>query len=280
MIRSRSMCWSMTAVTLTWLPIPSDRTCWTRDIGTRRPRLFIAGSRHCRPARVWWSASGSPPRRRTAQQRHSGCATSVRRLEHRPAPDHDRYRQTFTGGTAMQIGFIGLGMMGAGMASEPAKGRPSARGARPDPPGGVPSLEPAPPGPKPARGSRGGAIWCSPRCRRRPMCEKVGTGRERPAVRLPQGRRLVRSVHQRGGAWCGSCTRNWRNRAWSSSMRRSAAVRAAPTAAGWRSGSAATRRCSTSTSRCSTRWATRRAISARSAPARSPSWCTMPPAPR
>src|SRR6266478_4692225 len=49
-------------------------------------------------------------------------------------------------------------------------------------------------------------------------------------------------------------------------------------AARWRSGSAATSRSSTATNPCSTQWATRRPISARSASARSPSSCTTAPA--
>src|SRR5881227_3708843 len=56
-----------------------------------------------------------------------------------------------------------------------------------------------------------------------------------------------------------------------------APVSGGPRGAASRCGSAATSRSSTGTSRCSTRSATRPAISARSAPARSPSWCTIAP---
>ena len=61
------------------------------------------------------------------------------------------------------------------------------------------------------------------------------------------------------------------------STRRSAAGRRARRQVGSPSGSAATSRSSTATKRCSTQLATKPAISARSAPARSPSWCTIAP---
>ena len=70
---------------------------------------------------------------------------------------------------------------------------------------------------------------------------------------------MVRPVHQRGrrGARAARDVRGaGRGFPRCAGQRR---ARAAPTAASWRSGSAATRRCSTNTRRRSTRWATRRA---------------------
>ena len=156
----------------------------------------------------------------------------------------------------MQIGFIGLGMMGAGMASNLQKAGHQLI---------VHDLSRQPA----SRHLTNGATWAeSPRA----VAEAVDI----VFTSLPTPADWRRSAPARTGccpasarvphgsicpptrsASCALCMRSWRSTAWSSSMRRSAVVRAVPTAGVWQSGSAATRRCSTNTSPCSTRWASR-----------------------
>ena len=181
----------------------------------------------------------------------------------------------------MPIGFIGLGMMGAGMASNLQKAghklvvHDLSRQAASHHLADGRRL-----GRQPARGRRGVRRRVHLAARRRPTWRRWALGEDGLVSRLPQGCRVVRPVHQLGqpGARAArEARRAGRGVARCAGQRRSARRELR---ASWRSGSAATRRCSTSTSRCSTRWATRRATSVRSAPARSPSWCTICRVPR
>ena len=71
------------------------------------------------------------------------------------------------------------------------------------------------------------ATSSSPHCRRRPMSRRSGLARTgwRPAS--AKARRGSTCPPMRS-TWCAGCTRGWPSRAWISSTRRSAAVRAAP----------------------------------------------------
>ena len=180
----------------------------------------------------------------------------------------------------MKIGFIGLGMMGAGMASNLQKAghdlvvNDLTRQAA-------------------SKHLNAGATWAdSPRAVAEACdivftslptpadVQHVGTGERRLDRGLPARLRLVRPFNKcRRRRALAACARSL-SRAWISSTRRSAAVRKAPTAAGSRSGSAATRRSTTNTMPSWPRWVIRPPISARSVPDRSPSWCTMHPPPR
>ena len=113
----------------------------------------------------------------------------------------------------MQIGFIGLGMMGAGMASNLQKAghqlivHDLSRQAA-------------------SRHLANGATWaespravaerwtsCSPRCRRRPMSRRSARARTaccRVSARAPPGS----TCPPTRWTWCAGCTRNWRSRAW------------------------------------------------------------------
>ena len=115
----------------------------------------------------------------------------------------------------------------------------------------------------------------------RPAGGRGGGARRQRAARRHEGRqRLFRPVDQLadpGARDQPPLRRKARLHARRAGQRRAARRRIAASS---RCGSAATSRSSTATRRCSTRSATRPAISARSAPARSPSWCTTAPATR
>ena len=147
----------------------------------------------------------------------------------------------------MKIGFIGVGMMGAGMASNMQKGgnelvvNDLTRQAA-------------------SRHLNAGATWADTPKAVAESCDVVFTSLPTPAdvQKVGTGENGLMEGFRRGSAWFDLSTnavdvvrvaaravRREGHRI--SSMRRSAAARPARTAASWRSGSAATRRCSTST---------------------------------
>jgi hypothetical protein len=169
----------------------------------------------------------------------------------------------------MRVGFIGLGMMGKGMAANSQKAGQDLV---------VHDLSRAAAEPFLAKG----AVWANSPKQVAEQTEIVFTSLPVPADvasvllggngndrgHAPR-HRLLRHVDQFGGDGAQNPRHLRREKSLRARFPRSAAARAAPPAARWRSGSAATSRSSTATSPCSTQWATRRPISARSAPARS-----------
>ena len=77
----------------------------------------------------------------------------------------------------MKIGFIGLGMMGAGMASNLQKAGHDLVVHDLTRQAASKHLTPAPPGPTARVPSPRRATSCSPRCRRRPTCRRSAPAR-------------------------------------------------------------------------------------------------------
>ena len=181
----------------------------------------------------------------------------------------------------MKVGFIGLGTMGASMAAQSAKGGPRTRRPRHPPRRGRASprgrrgvgrlaegagravrghLHLAA---RPARGRGGGA-----------RAERAHRGHEATAAPISTCRPTRRP-------WCARSTPRFAEK---HLYMLDAPVSGGPKRRGHRQARALGRRrradLQPPQEACSTRSATRPAISARSAPARSPSWCTIAPATR
>ena len=216
---SRSMYWSMTARVADrgggYIP--------TGPAGCRlRPgqaRLFHSGRSVAGAAGLGDPGPGGTARHRARQQRHAPVRLRQPRLE-RHAPPRITLGRTIRGRNGDADRIHRPRHDGRRDGEQPAEGGPSAHRARSVAPGGVATsggrrhL-----GREPARRGRGGGhrVHLAADAGR---CGEGGHGRGRPgcpaSARAPPGSICPPTRW----TWCAGCTRNWRSRAWSSSMRR------------------------------------------------------------